>query len=772
MSTTVTALSDSLPNDVPKLDPTGVNWAIFEIRFTAAIRAKRQWGHFDGSSTPPVPVSVTSPGGTVSITPEDAADVEKWNRDEATAKNLLLQKVPDSIAMKIRRFADVAGAWKAIATEFTEKGAFAQTELHTSFLESKCGDKADVRVFLDSLRSKREELASVGVDISEKEYRSTIISSLPGFLANFASAQLTAAKLWSPTKIIEPDTLISIICEEYDRQKTQRSRRSHPSHAPHPKHKADDEAIVAESSRTDRSGKSSAKRVCWTCGKEGHMRNKCPKKSASSVGSSKPRTKGTANAVVDTNPDSDFEEGGANGVEEDIDGDDESIPGLQTCSDSSDTSSNDGSMPGLQTASDSTSDDDSSSEDSDLEGELGDDGADMFSEVGDDDAGDIEGSEVDWSEVNSFTGRLSGSEGTWDHVPDPLEEAANVTDNHVPPTARSELYDSGCSKHISPYRDDFESFRNIPPKTFRAANKQQFSATGKGEMNIDIPNGTGSGKLQLTEVLYSPEVGYTLISIGKLDDLGFETTFANGKCTIRSPDGETVGTVPKTAGGLYRTEHEPGSANAAEILTLDQFHRRMGHIAPETARRLVQKGFVTGVKLDTSSGDDVFCESCVYAKATRKPVSKLRQGERAAEFGGEIHSDLWGPAPVETLNGRRYFVSFIDDNTRLSYLYFLRKKKEAFAAYKDFEAEAKTQYKAPIKILHSDRGGEYLGKGFELHLRSAGTKQKLTIHDTPQHNGVAERFNRTIAEMVRAFLHASGLPKSLWGEAARHGVWI
>ena len=57
-------------------------------------------------------------------------------------------------------------------------------------------------------------------------------------------------------------------------------------------------------------------------------------------------------------------------------------------------------------------------------------------------------------------------------------------------------------------------------------------------------------------------------------------------------------------------------------------------------------------------------------------------------------------------------------------------------------------------------------------MKSKGTTQKLTVHHTPQHNGVAERRNRTIVECIRALLHASGLPKYLWGEAARHVVWL
>jgi hypothetical protein len=79
---------------------------------------------------------------------------------------------------------------------------------------------------------------------------------------------------------------------------------------------------------------------------------------------------------------------------------------------------------------------------------------------------------------------------------------------------------------------------------------------------------------------------------------------------------------------------------------------------------------------------------------------------------------------------------------------------------------------AKIKILNTDRGGEYQGEEFVLYLKSKGTHQKLNVHDTPQQAGVAECRNRTIGERIRALLHASGLPKFLWGEAAHHVVWL
>jgi hypothetical protein len=104
--------------------------------------------------------------------------------------------------------------WAEIVREYTEKGAYAQTDLRTKFLESKCTTGGDVHQFLDELRTKRDELAAVGVNIGEKDYRFTIIQSLPNHLASFASGQLATAQLYSSTKTIEPDILISLIIEE------------------------------------------------------------------------------------------------------------------------------------------------------------------------------------------------------------------------------------------------------------------------------------------------------------------------------------------------------------------------------------------------------------------------------------------------------------------------------------------------------------------------------------------------------------------------------
>ncbi len=137
-----------------------------------------------------------------------------------------------------------------------------------------------------------------------------------------------------------------------------------------------------------------------------------------------------------------------------------------------------------------------------------------------------------------------------------------------------------------------------------------------------------------------------------------------------------------------------------------------------------------------------------------------------------MHTDLWGPSPTQSLGGRKYYIAFTDDSTRYTMLTILRSKDEALNAYKAYAAWAHTQHGVRIKRLRSDRGGEYTGGEFTKFLKEQGTERRLTTHDTPQHNGVAESLNRRLVERVRAVLHQSGLPKTLWAEALHFVVWV
>ncbi|CAA0811871.1 Unknown protein [Striga hermonthica] len=101
---------------------------------------------------------------------------------------------------------------------------------------------------------------------------------------------------------------------------------------------------------------------------------------------------------------------------------------------------------------------------------------------------------------------------------------------------------------------------------------------------------------------------------------------------------------------------------------------------------------------------------------------------------------------VESLGGSRYFVTFIDDASRKLWVYFLRTKGEVFQYFKRFHAMVERQAGKPLKCLRSDNEGEYTSHEFENYCAEHGIRHEKTVPGTPQHNGVAERINRTTME--------------------------
>jgi hypothetical protein len=154
---------------------------------------------------------------------------------------------------------------------------------------------------------------------------------------------------------------------------------------------------------------------------------------------------------------------------------------------------------------------------------------------------------------------------------------------------------------------------------------------------------------------------------------------------------------------------------------------------------MVEKGMVSGINLDMSLKPE-FCGACIKAKATCMPFPKESKTEHKS-YGDKVVSDVWGPASVQSIGGKRYYTLFQDLHSHEEVVSFLRQKSETFAEYKKYEAWVKVQRNAPIHIFGCDRGGEFTSKEFTKHLENAGTVHHLTVHDSPSSNGAAERAN-------------------------------
>ncbi|KAK8708622.1 hypothetical protein V6N13_059660 [Hibiscus sabdariffa] len=116
---------------------------------------------------------------------------------------------------------------------------------------------------------------------------------------------------------------------------------------------------------------------------------------------------------------------------------------------------------------------------------------------------------------------------------------------------------------------------------------------------------------------------------------------------------------------------------------------------------------------------------------------------------------------TQARGGFQYFITFTDD-FRYGYIYLMCHKSEALEKFKEFKNEVQNQHGKSIKALRSDRGGEYLNLDFDELLKECGIVSHLTPPGTPQWNGVSERRNRTLLDMVRSMMSHTDLPTSFW----------
>jgi transposase InsO family protein len=124
-----------------------------------------------------------------------------------------------------------------------------------------------------------------------------------------------------------------------------------------------------------------------------------------------------------------------------------------------------------------------------------------------------------------------------------------------------------------------------------------------------------------------------------------------------------------------------------------------------------------------------------------------------------IHYDLCEMNGILTKGGKRYFITFIDDSTIFCYVYLLNSKDEALHYFKTYKAEVENQLERKIKWLRSDHGGEYFSGDFSDFCVEHGINHESTPPYSPQFNGVAERKNRTLIDLVNAMLETLGLYK-------------
>ncbi|KAK4409575.1 Retrovirus-related Pol polyprotein from transposon TNT 1-94 [Sesamum angolense] len=159
-------------------------------------------------------------------------------------------------------------------------------------------------------------------------------------------------------------------------------------------------------------------------------------------------------------------------------------------------------------------------------------------------------------------------------------------------------------------------------------------------------------------------------------------------------------------------------------------------------------------------------------RETTQEAIPFRNSWRAKAVLELIHTDVCGPMRTPSHEQNRYFILFIDDYSRMTWVYFMREKSEVFKVFKKFKNLVEKQSGRSIKVLRSDRGKEYNNSEFDKFCEEEDIEHQTTVSYNPQQNGESERKNKTVMEMARSMLQEKQLPKAFWAEALYTAVYL
>ena len=347
--------------------------------------------------------------------------------------------------------------------------------------------------------------------------------------------------------------------------------------------------------------------------------------------------------------------------------------------------------------------------------------------------------------------------------------------------------DSAATRHMTYEKDNLMDFRLYSPEEkakskVHLGDNSVISAVGEGKVRLATGSNENCTYLALQSVAYVPELTKNLLSVPAMANMGAEVRFNKDKCVVvkggkKYSIGHLVGGKLYCVGDSRHTNDTACYTSVNKCSSKDIWHQRFGHLNSKDVDKLSKCSMVIGMKVteELTSNSEV-CEGCVLGKMTKRPFPKKSRSCSLAPLE-LVHTDLCGPMQEPSQGGSRYVLTFTDDYSRYTTVYFLRNKSDTITKFKDYvrlmeNSSGQKIRKLSIKTLRSDNGGEYLSKEFTRFCNENGINREFTNPETPEQNGVAERFNRTMIESARSMLYHAKLPLSFWAEAVSTAVYI
>jgi histone deacetylase 1/2 len=352
----------------------------------------------------------------------------------------------------------------------------------------------------------------------------------------------------------------------------------------------------------------------------------------------------------------------------------------------------------------------------------------------------------------------------------PADLAAIAAESHSSYDQNVWYADSGANAHITAHA------ANLTNQTsYEGADTVQ---VGNGSGLVIKNTGTSTlyfdhASFTLKHILHCPNASANLLSINQLcldNDCYFVLTATN--FYVKDNKTNRILLQGLVENGLYPFAGHQSSSNKMRCFTaklgiqtsLETWHNRLGHPAKSTLNSLRHY-----LPVSNSSNKLDFCHSCQLGKATKLPfVDSTRYTTKPLQL---IHTDVW-VSLITSIGGCRYYVIFVDDFSRFTWMYPLRFKSDVFNSFQQYKALVENLFSSKIQQLQSDNGGEYLSNDFKSFLTKHGIHHRLACPYTSQKNGLAERKHRHIQETGLTLLAKAHLPNKYWTDAFLTAVFL
>ena len=301
-----------------------------------------------------------------------------------------------------------------------------------------------------------------------------------------------------------------------------------------------------------------------------------------------------------------------------------------------------------------------------------------------------------------------------------------ITEVHMASAAENSSkwwYDYGATIHVCNNKTLFKEYVEAGNGLeVLMGNHNTAKVLGTGTVELKLSSGK---KLVLTNVYHVPDIKKNLVSASLLSKNGVKVVLESDKLILSKND--VFVSKSYSCNGMYKlniiiNKNDVGCAYIVNSSLM--WHARLEHLNFKYMKYMSKHGLIS-YKQDMHDK----CEICIESKIRKKPFPSTNRDSQLLEL---IHSDVCELNGILTRGGKCYFITFIDDFSRCTYVYLMRNKDETFDTFKKYKTEVENQKDERIKVLKSDRGGEYFPQEFNNYCEENGLIYQRSTPYTPQ----------------------------------------